>query len=131
MLYEVITPTANLDADSATAVLGIMRRLAAQEQLTLLISTHDPRVFNQFEHIIHLSDRITSYNVCYTKLLRIQGLQEATSSEADKSTQINHTYWKLLNVVKSAASTNTQKAQALTTLSCNNRRGIYVLTSRQ
>jgi len=49
-------PTANLDADSATVVLGIMRRLAAQEQLTLLISTHDPRVFNQFEHIIHLSD---------------------------------------------------------------------------
>jgi len=50
-------------------------------------------------------------------LVKIQGLQEATSSEADKSTQINHTYWKLLNVVKSAASTNTQKAQALTAAS--------------
>ena len=29
-------PTANLDADSATVVLGIMRRLAAQEQLTFV-----------------------------------------------------------------------------------------------
>lgn len=49
-------PTANLDTVSALAVLQALRHVTQQQQLTLLISTHDPRVFNHFERIIRLED---------------------------------------------------------------------------
>jgi len=49
-------PTANLDAVSARAVMNTLQQLTEQQQLTMLISTHDPRVFEQFEHIIRLED---------------------------------------------------------------------------
>ncbi|MBN2644342.1 MAG: ABC transporter ATP-binding protein [Desulfuromonadaceae bacterium] len=49
-------PTANLDAQSAQAVLALLRGLAHQQQLTLLVATHDPRVYTSFEHHLHLDD---------------------------------------------------------------------------
>ncbi len=49
-------PTANLDADSAAAVLQIMQQLAEQDGLTVLVSTHDERVFKRFEERIVLND---------------------------------------------------------------------------
>jgi len=49
-------PTANLDAASAATVIRIMCELAEQAEFTMLIATHDPRVFQQFEKVIHLSD---------------------------------------------------------------------------
>ena len=49
-------PTANLDAKSAATVLQIIRQLAEQKELTVLISTHDPRVFKLFDRQIHLND---------------------------------------------------------------------------
>ncbi|MEJ2201147.1 MAG: ATP-binding cassette domain-containing protein, partial [Desulfuromonadaceae bacterium] len=49
-------PTANLDGEAAATVLRLMRRRAAREQLTLLLSTHDPRVFQQFEQTLQLCD---------------------------------------------------------------------------
>ena len=49
-------PTANLDAESAAAVLQIIRQLAEQKELSVLISTHDPRVFKLFDQQIRLND---------------------------------------------------------------------------
>lgn len=49
-------PTANLDAMSATSVMQVLRQLTEQQQLTVLVSSHDPRVFEQFEHVIRLED---------------------------------------------------------------------------
>ena len=49
-------PTANLDAKSATLVLQTIRQLAEQKQLTVLISSHDPRVFKLFDQQVHLHD---------------------------------------------------------------------------
>jgi len=49
-------PTANLDAASALAVLAAIRQLAADYGLTVLISSHDPRVFEQFPRQLRLSD---------------------------------------------------------------------------
>ena len=49
-------PTANLDTPSAQAVLDILRQLAQQHQLTMLVATHDPRVYTRFQRIIHLED---------------------------------------------------------------------------
>lgn len=49
-------PTANLDAVAALAVLQTLRQLAAQQQLTMLIATHDPRVYQQFDQVIRLDD---------------------------------------------------------------------------
>ena len=49
-------PTANLDAKSAAKVLQIIRQLAEQKELTVLISTHDPRVFKLFDQQILLND---------------------------------------------------------------------------
>lgn len=48
-------PTANLDVVSAVAVMQSLRQLTEQ-QLTVLVSSHDPRVFEQFEHVIRLED---------------------------------------------------------------------------
>jgi len=45
-------------------------------------------------------------------LVKVQGLQEATGTDVDKSTQVNHTYWKLLNAANSANITNAQTALA-------------------
>jgi len=49
-------PTANLDAVSAAVVIKALRQVTEQQQLTLLISTHDPRVFNNFARVIRLAD---------------------------------------------------------------------------
>lgn len=49
-------PTANLDAAAATVVLNIIQELATQQGLTVLLSSHDPRVFKQFPHQLQLID---------------------------------------------------------------------------
>lgn len=49
-------PTANLDSESAELVLQVMRQLAEQNDLTVLVSTHDPRVYEQFDQLIRLRD---------------------------------------------------------------------------
>ncbi len=49
-------PTANLDAESASEVLQVVHQLAKQKNLSVLISTHDPRVFEQFSRQITLHD---------------------------------------------------------------------------
>lgn len=49
-------PTANLDSESAELVLQVMRQLAEQNDLTVLVSTHDPRVYEQFDQLVRLKD---------------------------------------------------------------------------
>ena len=49
-------PTANLDAASAARVLDLIDRISAQKGLTVLLSTHDPRVFERFAVIARLED---------------------------------------------------------------------------
>lgn len=49
-------PTASLDSESAELVLQVMRQLAEQNDLTVLVSTHDPRVYEQFDQLVRLRD---------------------------------------------------------------------------
>lgn len=49
-------PTANLDSHAATAVLETLRDLGRSRQLTVVVATHDARVYQQFEQQIALDD---------------------------------------------------------------------------
>jgi putative ABC transport system ATP-binding protein len=54
-------PTAALDKDSGRDVVTILKALAQQEQATILIVTHDPRILDVANRIINLVDgRIVS-----------------------------------------------------------------------
>jgi len=49
-------PTANLDTDTALALLKIMDRLNREHHCTFIFSTHDPRVMNRAHRIVHMVD---------------------------------------------------------------------------
>ena len=49
-------PTANLDSESAVALLDLMARLNRDHSITFLFSTHDPRVMEHARRVIHLVD---------------------------------------------------------------------------
>ena len=49
-------PTANLDSQSAANLLDIMAKLNAEENMTFLFSTHDPRVIERARRVITLVD---------------------------------------------------------------------------
>ncbi len=49
-------PTANLDAVSAETVMKTIEELAQENGLTVLVSTHDQRVFSRFADLIRLND---------------------------------------------------------------------------
>ncbi len=49
-------PTANLDTETALALLGLMERLNRDYGTTFLFSTHDPRVMQRAHRIISLVD---------------------------------------------------------------------------
>lgn len=49
-------PTANLDGQSAANLLDIMAKLNAEENMTFLFSTHDPRVIERARRVITLVD---------------------------------------------------------------------------
>lgn len=49
-------PTANLDSETSTNLLGMMRRLNEEQQVTFLFSTHDPMVINEARRVIRLRD---------------------------------------------------------------------------
>ena len=54
-------PTAALDADSGAAVIGLLRRTAAEQRSAVLMVTHDDRLFPFADRIVHLRDgRIVS-----------------------------------------------------------------------
>ena len=49
-------PTANLDSQTAFALLDLMEKLNRERGTTFLFSTHDPRVMSRARRIIHLLD---------------------------------------------------------------------------
>ena len=49
-------PTANLDSETAFALLDVMEKLNREHGTTFLFSTHDPRVMRRARRIIHLVD---------------------------------------------------------------------------
>jgi len=49
-------PTANLDAKTGTEILTLLQRLNKNLKRTILLSTHDPRIIENSEHVLRLSD---------------------------------------------------------------------------
>ncbi len=49
-------PTANLDSETAFALIELMEKLNQEHDTTFLFSTHDPRVMKRAKRIIHLLD---------------------------------------------------------------------------
>jgi ABC-type lipoprotein export system ATPase subunit len=49
-------PTGDLDSTTAREVLGTFRRVVQEEQVTLLISSHDPLVTRYADRVLELSD---------------------------------------------------------------------------
>jgi putative ABC transport system ATP-binding protein len=49
-------PTGSLDATSAHAALGLIRKLATEVNAGLLLVSHDLHITSQFEHVIDLAD---------------------------------------------------------------------------
>ncbi len=49
-------PTANVDSETADRLIGIMERLNAEQGVTFLFSTHDPRVMERAHRLVRLVD---------------------------------------------------------------------------
>lgn len=57
-------PTANLDSETALALLKLMEKLNQEHGTTFLFSTHDPRVMKRAHRIIHLVDGRVDRDEC-------------------------------------------------------------------
>jgi putative ABC transport system ATP-binding protein len=55
-------PTANLDSESAEAVMAAMHRLNKARHTTFVFSTHDPRVMHHATRIVRLSDGVIQHD---------------------------------------------------------------------
>jgi putative ABC transport system ATP-binding protein len=49
-------PTGNLDSKSGDEIISILTSLHAEQQITLVMITHDPRVAQRCQRIIHIKD---------------------------------------------------------------------------
>jgi putative ABC transport system ATP-binding protein len=49
-------PTAHLDSESADRLLDLMRKLNERERITFLLASHDPRLLQRADRVIHLRD---------------------------------------------------------------------------
>jgi putative ABC transport system ATP-binding protein len=49
-------PTAPLDSQRAGVVMDLLRRLATDEQIAILVVTHDESLFGRFDRVFHLRD---------------------------------------------------------------------------
>lgn len=49
-------PTANVDSETAIALIDLMRRMNREHHVTFIFSTHDPTVMEHAGRIIHLKD---------------------------------------------------------------------------
>jgi putative ABC transport system ATP-binding protein len=49
-------PTGNLDSRSATGVLDLLARVRAENQMTVIIATHDPQIAARCDRLIRLRD---------------------------------------------------------------------------
>ncbi|MFL6594447.1 MAG: ATP-binding cassette domain-containing protein [Chthoniobacterales bacterium] len=64
-------PTAALDKDSGRDVVNILKTLAHEEQATILIVTHDPRILDVADRIVNLVDGRIISNVAVRQALKI------------------------------------------------------------
>lgn len=49
-------PTAALDSQRASIVMGLLRKVAADQQAAILAVTHDEKIFDQFDSIFNVRD---------------------------------------------------------------------------
>ena len=49
-------PTANVDSETAKAILDLMEKLNREREVTFLFSTHDPMVMERARRIVHMKD---------------------------------------------------------------------------
>lgn len=49
-------PTAALDSARAQLVMDLLRKLAAEQQACIIAVTHDEKIFDRFDRLIHLRD---------------------------------------------------------------------------
>ena len=56
-------PTANLDSQTGTAILTLMRQMVERYEISFIFSSHDPEVFKAADDIIYLKDGIISKTV--------------------------------------------------------------------
>ncbi|KAB2838781.1 ABC transporter ATP-binding protein, partial [bacterium] len=55
-------PTANLDSESAEAIMAAMQRLNQSHHTTFVFSTHDPRVVHHATRIVRISDGVIQHD---------------------------------------------------------------------
>lgn len=55
-------PTANLDSESAEAIMAAMQRLNQGQRTTFVFSTHDPRVVHHATRIVRISDGVIQHD---------------------------------------------------------------------
>jgi len=51
-------PTANLDSHTSDQIMDLMLKLNAEENVTFLFSTHDPRVTQHARRVVHIADGV-------------------------------------------------------------------------
>jgi putative ABC transport system ATP-binding protein len=49
-------PTAPLDSERAGIVMGLLRRIAIDQQASIIVVTHDESIYNRLDRIFHLRD---------------------------------------------------------------------------
>jgi putative ABC transport system ATP-binding protein len=49
-------PTAALDSARAGLVMDLLRKLAVEQQACIVTVTHDEKIFDRFDRLIHLRD---------------------------------------------------------------------------
>ncbi len=49
-------PTAALDSKRAQLVMDLLRKLAAEQDACIIAVTHDEKIFDRFDRLIHLRD---------------------------------------------------------------------------
>ena len=49
-------PTAALDSKRAQLVMDLLRRLAVEQEACIITVTHDEKIFDRFDRLIHLRD---------------------------------------------------------------------------
>jgi putative ABC transport system ATP-binding protein len=55
-------PTANLDHDTAMAILGLMKKIRDEFETTFIFSTHDNRIIGEAEFIYRIEDGVLKKN---------------------------------------------------------------------
>lgn len=51
-------PTAALDSRSGQAVVALLRRLAKEQHRTVVMVTHDPRIIEEADRVVHIEDGV-------------------------------------------------------------------------